>query len=335
MRPKYFSSTFILTIFLTAYGSSALATTFKIATLSPDGSYWMQQLRAGAEEVELKTNKRVKFKFYPGGVMGDDNSVLRKMRVGQLNGAALTNGSLNIFYPDIQLYNLVMKFNSLDEVDYIRSKMDVQLQEGLEANGIIPLGFAEIGFAYLMSLQPIHNIDDFRSRKAWVPEGNYIAESALSALSVSPIPLPIRDVFVGLQTGMVDVVAGSPVGAIALQWHTQVKYILDLPLSYIFGVLAINQNDFNKLAIEDQMIVRDTMGARISQIDKQNRLDNISALRAINNQGVEMIAMKPSQIEDLRALVTTANQKLITTGKINPESVTSMENHLRDLKHSK
>ena len=57
------------------------AVTIKIATLSPEGTFWMKQMRAGAKEIKQKTQGRVKFKFYPGGVMGNDESVLRKMRV--------------------------------------------------------------------------------------------------------------------------------------------------------------------------------------------------------------------------------------------------------------
>ena len=52
----------------------AAATTFKIATLSPDGSIWMKLLREGAAEISERTGDRVSFKFYPGGVMGDDKT---------------------------------------------------------------------------------------------------------------------------------------------------------------------------------------------------------------------------------------------------------------------
>jgi TRAP-type C4-dicarboxylate transport system substrate-binding protein len=120
---------FLASLFFTTY---AHAFTFKIATLSPDGSVWMEKMREGAAEIETKTNKRVSFKFYPGGVMGDDNSVLKKMRFNQLNGAAVTSGGMSTIYSDIQLYGLVLKFNSLEEIDYVRQKMDAKIIAGVE-----------------------------------------------------------------------------------------------------------------------------------------------------------------------------------------------------------
>jgi len=118
--------------------------TFKIATLAPDNSYWLEKLREGTRKIELQTNGRVKFKFYPGGVMGEDKSIYRKIRVGQLHGAIVTNGSLARTFPDIQLYSLLMKFSDLNEVDYIRKKMDKKLIEGLSKSSVIPMGFAEM-----------------------------------------------------------------------------------------------------------------------------------------------------------------------------------------------
>jgi len=308
------------------------ATTLKIATLSPDGSFWMQKMREGANEIKKQTNGRVKFKFYPGGVMGDDKTVLRKMRFGQLHGAAFTNGSLNIFYPDIQLYNLILKFKSLDEIDHIRKHFDPILQKGLEDNKIVSLGFAEIGFAYLMSTKPIASINDLRNQKAWVPENNNIAQAAIEAFSVSPIPLSIRDVLVGLQTGMVNVVAGSPVGALALQWHTQVKYITDLPLSYIFGVLAMDSKAFKKISTADQKIVRQIMGDAIQEIEKRNRTDNVAAIEAIKNQGIEFIKPSEQAATELRELITGANQQLTKTGKLSQHAVDKLNQQLAQLR---
>ena len=115
---------------------TAAAATLKIATLSPEGSVWMKMLRDGGAQVEADTGGRVSFKFYPGGVMGDDKAVLRKIRVGQLHGAVVTAGALVQNYPDIGLYSLPMAFRSGSEADYVRGRMDVGLLAGLEGEGL-------------------------------------------------------------------------------------------------------------------------------------------------------------------------------------------------------
>lgn len=309
--------------------SPAFALTFKIATLSPDGSSWMVEMRKGAEEIAKRTDNRVKFKFYPGGVMGDDSAVLRKIRFGQLQGGAFSYGTLNKFYPDIQIFSMLLKFNSLNEVDYVRQKMDPLIVKGLEDNGMVTFGLSEIGFGYLMSKKPINSISDLRRQKVWLLENNDISETALEAFDVSGIPLKLRDVLVALQTGMIDTVAASPVGAIALHWHTQVKYVVDLPLAYIYGALAINKKTFDKLSPADQTVVREVMSKVTKILEEKTRKDNISALQALRNLGIEFITPKPEVTAELRELIVPANKKLMATGRLSKELIEQLDTYLQ------
>ena len=132
----------------------------------------MRLLRDAGKQVTEETEGRVKFKFYPGGVMGDDLAVLRKMRVGQLHGAVVTAGALIPYYTDIQLYNVPMLFDSLEEVDFVRQRLDTPIIEGLEEAGYVSFGLAEVGFAYAMSKEPVTSVDHVKAQKVWVPEGD-------------------------------------------------------------------------------------------------------------------------------------------------------------------
>lgn len=324
---------FIYLIFFSSYAQAAF--TFKIATLSPDGSVWMEKMREGATEIETKTNKRVSFKFYPGGVMGDDSSVLKKMRFNQLNGAAVTSAGLSSIYPDIQLYNLVLKFNSLAEIDYIRQKMDAKLIDGLDKKGITTLGFAELGLSYLMSTNPIRNLADIKNQKAWAPENNKLVLNAQTTLGVSPIPLAMGDVLMGLQTGMINLVAASPVGALALQWQTKIKYINTLPMSYVFGVLAINKKDFAHLSKEDQAITTEVMARVLGDINQRSREDNQKASESLKSQGVEFMEPTLEAAAEFKTLLKDADTNLVKTGELSGGLVKELNQHLADFRAKK
>lgn len=334
MKSHILIKSFFISLLLIISSNTALAFTFKIATLSPDGSYWMQKLREGGEQISKQTEGRVKFKFYPGGVMGKDRGVLRKIRLGQLHGAAVTNSALSNIYPDIQLYNLILKFHDLKEIDYVRKNMDSKLMAGLEQQGFVPFGFAEMGMAYIMSVEPVQDLDQMRSRKAWVPENNNLALVALKAFNISPIPLPLRDVLMGLQTNMIDIVAGSPVAALALQWHTKVKYVSDIPLSYIFGVLAIGEKSFNKISAEDQATVRLEMAKIIKEIDQRNRQDNIQAREVMVKQGIQFLQPTAAAAEELRRTIVIANDQLEKDGNLSAEKVKELNQHLNTYRKS-
>ncbi len=155
----------------------AQALNLKIATLAPDGTLWMQELRKGGEEIAQRTEGRVTIKFYPGGSMGSDRVVLRKIRAGQLQGGALTGGALAEIYPDVQIYNLPMLFHSYEELDYVRAHMDKEIAQGIEAHGFVTFGITDGGFAYLMSSSPLRLVDDLKNQKIWVPEGDDISRA--------------------------------------------------------------------------------------------------------------------------------------------------------------
>ena len=63
---------------------------FKVATLAPTGSVWIEQFEKFSAKILADTGGEVGFRIYPGGVMGDDQAMLRKMRVGQLHGGGFT-----------------------------------------------------------------------------------------------------------------------------------------------------------------------------------------------------------------------------------------------------
>ena len=308
----------------------AYSKVFKIATLSPEGSSWMLKMRAGAKEIEQQTQGRVKFKFYSGGVMGDDQAVLRKIRIRQLQGGAVTAGSITHSYPDNGLYSQTMLFRSLDEVSYVRKKMDDLIINGLEKAGFVSFGIAEGGFAYIMSMKPIRTVDDVRKQKAWVPSAQQEVLEAAKAFKLSPIPLPLGDVLAGLQTNLINAVAAPPIAALALQWHTQVKYLTDMPLMYSYGQLVIDKRAFMRLSKPDQQTVRQIMSRIFNEIDQQNRIDNINAMAALRQQNISFITPSTEQVQEWRDYADKAVQQVVVAAGIDKTLWEMLNKHLRD-----
>lgn len=261
----------------------------------------MKQMRAGAKEIKEKTSGRVKFKFYPGGVMGNDDNVLRKIHIGQLHGGAVTIGAISQKVPNTTIYGLPFLFTSFEDAEKIRKTTDPMLSKKISDNGFVNFGFAQGGFSYLMSKEKISSLDDLRKQKSWIPEKSDVSLAVYRNVGVAPVSLPLSDVLTGLQTGLINTVFASPIGALALQWHTHINYVVDLPLNYITAMLIIDQKVFNKLSEADQAVVRDVMTKTYVKIDQQNKKDNEAARQAMINQGVKFISLsdneKPQWIE--------------------------------------
>ena len=302
----------------------------KIATVSPEGSYWMERMRDGASEIAKRTDGRVELKFYGGGVMGNDKKVLRKMRVGQLHGATFTAGGLAEREPNVQLYGLPMLMQTQDEVDFVRQRMDETLLARLEGEGFISSGFAGGGFAKLMSNEPLRSLDDLKGKKVWVPEGDTTSAAALEALGLAPVTLPITDVLTGLQTGLIDIIGSSAVAAVVLQWHTKVRYVSDLPVSYIYATLVLDERAFRRLDAADQAVVREVLSETYNEFERVNRQDEVEAMEALQKAGIETIQIDSSKADEWRQRVMESSRRLAQQGVIDPGLLAQLEQHLAD-----
>lgn len=312
--------------------SQTFAKTLKIATLAPAGTNWMKEMKKGANEIKQKTDGRVKLKFYPGGVMGNEKSVHRKIKIGQLHGGAFTSGGLAHAFPDIQVLSLPMLFNSFEEVDYVRSKIDPLLKQNIEKNGFVLLGISEGGFARILSQAPLVNLEAIRESKVWIPEGDEVVQAAFSTLGISPVSLPISDVFTGLQTGLIETVTVNPTGAIAFQWHSNMSYLTETPVIYIIGTLAIQKKTFDTLSAQDQAVVREEIDLVFKRLDKLNRSDNQKAATALRNQGIEFVNPNAEEKARWKALANKSIETMITSGKFSQSMYDELNRYLTEFR---
>lgn len=293
----------LLSILLLAFTPALLAQTqtLRLATLAPDGSPWMRELRAAAEQVKAETGGRVEIRYFPGGVMGNDQAVLRRIRQGgQLQGGVLTSSELSLVYPDAPVYTLPFMFANWAEIDRVRPKVDPLLAAGFAQRGFHMLGASGVGFAYLMSAKPMAGVEDVRRAKLWVPQNDAVAEMTFREGGASPIPLPIGDVFTSLQTGMVDMVANTPAGTVALQWHGRLKTLYDLPLVYVVGFIVVDQRAWSRIAPADQAIVDRIFKTASARVDQTIRRDDVAALEAMKKQGLTVVTPTPADAEYFR-----------------------------------
>jgi TRAP-type C4-dicarboxylate transport system substrate-binding protein len=279
--------------------------------MAPDGTMWMKEMQKAATEVEKRTEGRVSFRFYPGGTMGADDAVLRKIRIGQLHGGVVLAGSLAAVDPDMEIYDFPLLFRSYGEVDYVRQRLDGTLIAGLEKQGFVSFGFTETGFTYLLSAKPTRTFDDLKGRKAWMPQDDPISLAIVEEAGLSPVPLPISDVLTGLQTGLIDTVAAPPVGAVALQWFTKATYLTDLPITYIYGTMVLSAKAFAQLSPGDQKIVREAFGRANQTLDKSSRSDNQEAREALAAQGVTFVDPTDETRAKWEEIAAAATKKLI------------------------
>jgi TRAP-type transport system periplasmic protein len=291
----------ILGLFLPTF-ARAQAVVLKIGTIAPEGSSWVKAFREINKELDQKTNKQVSLRVFPGGILGDEEDMLRKIKVGEIQGALLTGGGLGVIFRDIKILTIPFLFQNYQEVDAVLGRMDSFYQKGLLDNGFKSMGWAEQGFVYLLSKEPIRNAADLKKGKVWIWEDTAMGRAVFKELGVNAIPLPVTDVLMALQTGMVDTVYSSPLAAIAVQWFTKVSYMTDVPLVYSAGAMVLKKSDFEKIAPAQRPIVETAFSRQLTPLKDQLRKENEKAIQVLQGKGIKLISPSARDVKELQAL---------------------------------
>jgi TRAP-type C4-dicarboxylate transport system substrate-binding protein len=327
---KIWSLTTVLFLCFVGSAGSLAATQIKIATLAPQNSQWATDFTNGADEIKAKTDGRVTLKFYWGGAQGAEAKILQKMKIGQLHGGTFSPTDFQSSFPDLNLYGLPFVFESEDEVDYVRERMDGNLAQRFDDLGYVTFGFASGGFAVVLSNDPVRGHDDLKGKKVWLPEGDLISFEAMKALQLTPYPSSLTNVLTGLQTGLIDIVAIPPSVAVALQWHTKVKYVTEVPVLYVMGFMAIQKKTFNRIDAADQTIVRGVMSKVYADVNARSRDEYVNGMEALLSVGLQRVEPSPGEFEKMREITVQTNRKMAQDGMFSVEMLQQLQSHIED-----
>lgn len=322
----------ILAVVLAAQPASAVR--IKIATKAPENFKSARIVTRMTKEIEKETKGKVRFRVYYGGVKGSGRDLLLKMRSGEIQGGEFTAGEASSVINDLQIMNIPFTFKDYDEVDFVLGRMGPYFQEELEKRGYVVLGWLELGFGYILSMDPIAGRADLQGKRVWIPEGDPIGRAAFEAMGVHPIPMTIADVMVALQTGQIDTVANSFFGAIALQWHTRIRYITDVPLVYIYGLLMITQEAFDEIPAAYRETVHEIVDRHFQELRADIRKNNIESRETLTKQGVRFVPIPATQVQELQAIMAGVKKDL--AGKeFQGGALERMQEVLRDYRTSR
>ncbi|MFQ5450230.1 MAG: TRAP transporter substrate-binding protein DctP [Nitrospinaceae bacterium] len=260
----------------------------KFATLAPEGSTWMKEIHRLADEVKKQTGGRVSFKFYPGGVSGDERDVIRKMRIGQIHAAGFTGVGLGEILPQVRVLDLPFLFDTDSQIQHVYEKMNDYFAAEFEKKGYVLLGWVPVGWIHFFSTHDIRTVEDLRRVKAWMWEGDPLVQETYKALGVKPIPLSITDVLMSLQTRLVDTVYSSPQGALALQWFTKVKTMSRIRMGYATGGVLISKKKFNSLPEDTREPLKKISAKYLRELVIMIQRENAQSVVVLQNNGVKL-----------------------------------------------
>lgn len=286
--------------------------TIKFATLAPKGSTWMNVMEEFDKQIRAESGGRLGFKLYAGGIQGDEKDVVRKIKLGQLHSAGFTGNGIGSIAPKIRILDSPFLFDTYEEVDHIYSTFHKEFDEAFAEGGFVNLGWAEVGFIHMFTNTPVTNVGDLKRVKMWMWEGDPIAGAAFKTMEINAIPLSITDVLTSLRTNLIDGVYTSPLAAIALQWFTRVKYMLDVPLADASGAVLISRKKFDELPADLQKILTRNGAHFMKKLTRFSREDNTKSVETLKKQGIRITSpSSPAELAAYKELGKRARRMLV------------------------
>jgi TRAP-type C4-dicarboxylate transport system substrate-binding protein len=262
------------------------AAMLRIASLAPAGSSWMKVLNAWNKTVQDKTDGRLKLRFYPGGSQGDERDFVRKMRVGQLDGGVVTLVGLAMLVRPMVILGVVGFLDTYEELDRVRTKLAGRFEKMFDEEGFRMVAWGDAGKTRLFSVKEIAKPSDVKSMRPWVWKDDLNFIEFYDVVGAPGVRLGVPEVYPGLQTKMVDVVTSSALTAVALQWHTRVKYMTGHNLSIIAGGIVMKKDKLDALPPDLQEVFYSTAKRAETLLNTSIRRDDQKAYDVVMKKGI-------------------------------------------------
>ena len=307
----------------------------RIGTLAPKNSLYHRQLMALGEAWRAAQGGHGKYLVYPDGSQGGETDMVRRMRIGQLQGGLLSVVGLREIDPSIAaLQNIPMMFKSWDEVDYVREKMRPAMEKKFLEKGFVVLAWGDAGWVRFFSKEPAFGPNDFKKMKffAWGAEADQ--QEIMKSLGYTPVPLETADILPAIQTGMINAVPSTPYFALATQIYTTANNMLDMNWAPVVGALIITRKAWDELTPEGQVAVREAGAKAGVQLRAKARQEVDEAVDAMKKRGLTVNQPNAAQIKEWNALADGLYPRI--RGKLVPaEQFDEVVRHLKDFRAGK
>ena len=281
----------------------AQALTLKIATVAPVGSPWAESLRRLSADWIRISDGQVRLKIYAGGIAGEEEDMIRKMRIGQLDGAALTQLGWGLLDPGILALSTPFLIQEEGELERVMERSRKYFEERLENEGYNMFAFSKAGWVHFFGRQPLIVPEDLMRMKLGVPAGSAEFVDTWRKIGFNAFSLPFGDILVGLQTGMIDAFYAPPLVAATFQWFGPARHMTALPVAPVVGAVIIRSQSLDRIPEELRGELLATFDELARQLNTEMGNLTVDALSAMEQQGLQIHQVPAEAAERWRGIV--------------------------------
>jgi len=267
----------------------------KLATVLPTGTSYHRILQSMAEEWRKAPGGGVQLVIYTGSQMGDEADIVRRMSVGQLHAGVMSVVGLSEIDKSVTaLQYMPMMFRSLEEVDYIRQKLQPDLEDHLLKKGFVVLFWGDAGWVRFFSKEPGLHPADFKKFKIFTWAGDSHQVDMMKALGYQPVPLVPADILPSLQTGLITAVPVLPFYALAGQIYGPARNMLDLNWAPLVGATVVTKKTWDTIPAATREVLLKSALTAGEQMRVKGRAESEQSVEAMKKRGLKVQPVSPA-----------------------------------------
>jgi TRAP-type transport system periplasmic protein len=181
----------------------------RVGTVVPRGSLWYDTLQYIAQDWQ-RIIPSLKVVIHPDSQLGDEMDMVRKARGGIIDAVGLSSVGLSRIDNSVSCLQVPMMLESYEELDYVRERVAPDLERRIERRGFKVLHWADGGWVYAFTKQPVRTPDDLRRLRLFTSAGDPDTERLYKELGFHVVPFSATDLVPMLQAGKLDAFAMPP-----------------------------------------------------------------------------------------------------------------------------
>lgn len=269
------------------------AVVLKMGTQAPKGSSWDQIMREMAFKWKMSTNGAVQLKIFAGGETGDESDMIRKMRIGQLNAAAISDSGLADIDPSAYALMIPMMFESYEEWDFVRRSINPLMEQKLKEKGFIVLAWSDVGWVHFFSIRKLTLPSDLQDMKLAASLSQPKAVEILKWAGFNPVPISTSDLVTGLQTHLIEALYVPLILAEGSNLYRDAPNMLDLKWAPLQGAVIIREQDWERIPEGYRATIRDLTREAADRLRSDTREREQASLAAMKARGLQVWEIPP------------------------------------------
>ncbi len=230
------------------FGASRLdARTIKLGSIAPEGSPWDTAVKKIASEWRKISGGSIDMKIYPGGIVGSEPDMIRKMRIGQLQAAVFTGVGMSYITPEVFSLSLPFFIQNEEELDYMMKKMAPHFESLIEKKGFVVVVWSKAGWVNFFSTKPVVYPADLKKLKLSVSEADPDMLQAWRVMGYNAVPISTNDAMTALQNGMIEAFYSPPLVSAAFQWFGIAKYMCSIRIAPMIGGIVVSKKTWDQI----------------------------------------------------------------------------------------